>query len=260
MREAWRHECADDQGGCTSPENAWEDDYENFIPQSAFDGEEYAFLTWEARGTAWDFDVFEDLFTGWTGNGTTTSSIAQSSDNFSGFNDPDSEFSLFNRTFVDDTFEKIKLQLVDFDRSGAITGEDIDMMLAFYYDSQMAQTDQDKAKFDFDGSGTIDEDDAIHLIDVVLMLYLGDANADGVYNSSDLVQVIASGTYEDEEENNSSWSQGDWNFDNDFTSSNLVDSQADGGYEIGYKDAMKPIWLKHITDTSAGGFYFPDWS
>lgn len=48
----------------------------------------------------------------------------------------------------------------------------------------------------------------------------GDANADGVFDSTDLVQVFVAGKYDTGA--TATWSQGDWNNDGLFTSSDLV--------------------------------------
>ncbi len=58
----------------------------------------------------------------------------------------------------------------------------------------------------------------------------GDANHDGVFNSSDLVLVFAAGQYEDQIVGNSTWEQGDWNEDGDFTTADLVFVFAAGHY------------------------------
>ncbi|MEZ6120929.1 MAG: hypothetical protein R3C28_30770 [Pirellulaceae bacterium] len=50
----------------------------------------------------------------------------------------------------------------------------------------------------------------------------GDVTGDGVFNSSDLVQVFQAGHYEDAIIGNSTWEQGDWNGDGEFNSSDLV--------------------------------------
>jgi hypothetical protein len=50
----------------------------------------------------------------------------------------------------------------------------------------------------------------------------GDANGDGVFNSSDLVKVFAAGEYADEIPLNSSFETGDWNLDGEFDSRDLV--------------------------------------
>jgi len=59
----------------------------------------------------------------------------------------------------------------------------------------------------------------------------GDANADGFFDSTDLVQVFQAGEYEDEITDNSYWITGDWNSDGDFDSSDLVIAFQAGQYE-----------------------------
>jgi hypothetical protein len=51
--------------------------------------------------------------------------------------------------------------------------------------------------------------------------WIGDANLDGEFNSSDLLHVFQTGQYEDVENGNSNWSTGDWNTDGDFASADL---------------------------------------
>jgi hypothetical protein len=59
----------------------------------------------------------------------------------------------------------------------------------------------------------------------------GDANTDGLFNSTDLVQVFQRGEYEDSVAGNSTWSDGDWNNDNEFDSGDLVAAFQTGKYE-----------------------------
>jgi hypothetical protein len=59
----------------------------------------------------------------------------------------------------------------------------------------------------------------------------GDANADGLFTSADLVQVFQAGEYEDGIAGNSNWGDGDWDNDNDFTSGDLVVAFQSGKYE-----------------------------
>ena len=61
----------------------------------------------------------------------------------------------------------------------------------------------------------------------------GDANRDGAFDSTDLVQVFQAGEYEDSLANNSTWEEGDWNGDGDFTSSDLVLAFQSGSYRLG---------------------------
>ena len=63
--------------------------------------------------------------------------------------------------------------------------------------------------------------------------WFGDANLDGEFNSTDLVNVFQAAEYEDATPENSGWATGDWNGDQDFTSTDLVVAFQDGGYELG---------------------------
>jgi hypothetical protein len=59
----------------------------------------------------------------------------------------------------------------------------------------------------------------------------GDANIDGLFNSTDLVQVFQRGEYEDTVVGNSTSSGGDWNSDHEFDSGDLVAAFQTGKYE-----------------------------
>ena len=68
------------------------------------------------------------------------------------------------------------------------------------------------------------------LIQNVLGTSAGDANLDGVFNSSDLVAVFRVGEYEDAIPDNSSWADGDWNCDGEFNSRDIVAAFQAGRY------------------------------
>jgi hypothetical protein len=61
--------------------------------------------------------------------------------------------------------------------------------------------------------------------------YVGDANLDGEFNSADLIDALAAGTYELERD--TGWASGDFDGNGRFESSDLVEALADGGYEQG---------------------------
>jgi hypothetical protein len=69
--------------------------------------------------------------------------------------------------------------------------------------------------------------------------WMGDATLDGQFNSSDLVEVLSSGSYETDVE--SVWSTGDFNGDGRSDSSDLVAALADGGYELGPRAAVAAV-------------------
>lgn len=102
----------------------------------------------------------------------------------------------------------------DFDGDGQITAADIDLLGAAIRSGDVL--------FDLNGDNSIDQADLLHLVETILSTTIGDANLDGVFDSSDLVLVFAAGQYEDGIENNSGWAEGDWNGDGEFDSEDLV--------------------------------------
>ncbi len=68
-----------------------------------------------------------------------------------------------------------------------------------------------------------------------------DTNLDGEFNSTDLVNVLSAGQYEDGIPLNSVWATGDWDGDGEFTRLDLVVALADGGYEQGLRLAPAAV-------------------
>ena len=58
----------------------------------------------------------------------------------------------------------------------------------------------------------------------------GDANRDGVFDSSDLILAFQAAEFEDDVAGNSTWEEGDWNHDGDFTTSDFVVAFRFGAY------------------------------
>jgi hypothetical protein len=67
----------------------------------------------------------------------------------------------------------------------------------------------------------------------------GDANLDGEFNSSDLVEVFQRGKYELDID--AGWAEGDWNGDRRFDSGDMVAAFQDGGYEVGALAAVSAV-------------------
>ena len=86
-------------------------------------------------------------------------------------------------------------------------------------------------EFDLNDDDEVDEADVGYLIDRVLNNLEGDANLDGPFDSSDLIEVLQYRKYEDLDVGISTWATGDWNGDRDFNSSDLIDALQDGRYE-----------------------------
>ena len=72
-----------------------------------------------------------------------------------------------------------------------------------------------------------------------LNTYIGDANVDGEFNSSDLVQVFTAGKYETG--GDATWGEGDWDGSGDFGSGDLVFAFTGGGYETGPRGALAAV-------------------
>ena len=82
--------------------------------------------------------------------------------------------------------------------------------------------------------GDIDRDGDLDVITNGTQWYenrpIGDANNDGVFNSTDLVLLSQAGKYENEIVFDASFEQGDWNNDHEFTSADLVLAFQAGNY------------------------------
>ncbi len=102
------------------------------------------------------------------------------------------------------------------------------------------QQDIDWQPYDLNQDGQFTTADRDYLINEIFHTFYGDANLDGEFNSTDLVQVLVSGEYEDQRPLNSTWSTGDWNGDLEFTTGDLVLALSAGGYEKGPKSHPIP--------------------
>jgi hypothetical protein len=114
----------------------------------------------------------------------------------------------------------------DFDGNGVLEVSDVESLM-----TQIRQGDMN-VRFDVNIDHVIDHNDLTVWVRTLKKTYFGDANLDGLFNSSDLVSVLSTGEYEDEIPANSGWTSGDWNADAEFTSGDLVSALADGGYEL----------------------------
>ena len=112
----------------------------------------------------------------------------------------------------------------DFDLDGTVSITDVDSL------RDAILTANPHIDFDLNGDSAMDRQDLTFMIESILGTHFGDANLDGLFNSSDLVLAFQAGEYEDDIENNSNWSGGDWNCDGDFSSSDLVLAFQSGSY------------------------------
>ena len=86
-------------------------------------------------------------------------------------------------------------------------------------------------QFDLNENGIVDGDDLDVWIRDLAQTWYGDSNLDGLFDSSDMVQVFAAGKYDNDKI--ARWSEGDWSGDGRFNSGDLVSAFAGGGYDAG---------------------------
>ncbi len=121
----------------------------------------------------------------------------------------------------------------DYNEDGQLTVADLDLQ------SQAIKDNGPLQPFDENGDGVVDLADRTIWVKQYKHTWMGDADLDGEFNSSDLVDVFQAGTYETGEP--ATWATGDWTGDMQFDSSDLVEAFQDGGYEEGVRPAINAV-------------------
>ena len=135
----------------------------------------------------------------------------------------------------------------DFDGNGVLDVADVDRL------NQEIVTGLHGAEFDLNSDERVDGEDLRIWVKELKHTWIGDANLDSEFNSSDMVQVFVAGKYETVEA--ASWSEGAWNADAVFDSGDMVAAFVDGGYEQGLLTDGAAVpepggWLLLITAAS----------
>ena len=113
----------------------------------------------------------------------------------------------------------------DLDQNGRLDDADIDILCSLIGDGDL--------RGDLNSDGTPNQEDYLFLIRDLMGTDLGDANLDGVFDSTDFIVIFQAGEYEDGVAGNSGWAEGDWNCDGEFNSTDLIVAFQVGHYEIG---------------------------
>jgi hypothetical protein len=98
--------------------------------------------------------------------------------------------------------------------------------------SEVVRSGEQKELFDLNHDNRVDADDVSVWAENLRLTYVGDANLDGQFDSTDLVQIFQAGLYETENVL-ASWSTGDWTSDGKFNSTDLIAAFQSGGYDQG---------------------------
>ena len=113
----------------------------------------------------------------------------------------------------------------DFNADGVLDVRDIDLLSA-----QLRKPSPSKW-FDVTGDSLVDMNDVTFWLKDLKKSWIGDADVNLEFNSSDFVQVFTVGKYETEQP--AVWSEGDWDASGTFESGDFVVAFQDGGYEQG---------------------------
>ena len=121
----------------------------------------------------------------------------------------------------------------DFNSSGALDVGDIDALTA------ASAAGGNEAQYDLNGDTFVNGGDVNIWVKDLKNTWIGDADVNGEFNSSDFVTVFSAGKYETG--SNAVWSEGDWNANGQFESGDFVAAFADGGYEVGPRAAVNAV-------------------
>ena len=117
----------------------------------------------------------------------------------------------------------------DIDMDHEFTSADVDLLMSAIRGGASDHI------YDMDGDGDMspDRDDLTAWVRDIKATWFGDANLDGEFNSTDLVEVFQAGEYQDDVDLNSTWQTGDWDGDGEFDSGDFVVAFQEGGFEMG---------------------------
>jgi probable HAF family extracellular repeat protein len=122
----------------------------------------------------------------------------------------------------------------DYNQNGELDVDDLDRQ------AQAIRGGTNPPEYDLNGDGVVDYDgDRIYWLHELKRTWVGDANLDGQFDSSDFVQIFEVGKYEMQQAAN--WSEGDWSGDGVFDSADFVIAFQDGGYEQGPRAVVAAV-------------------
>lgn len=144
---------------------------------------------------------------------------------------------IYNRALTSEELHNVAFvagERGDFNANGSLDAGDIDAL------TTEVLAGNHPSSFDLTGDGFVNDNDRIFWVEEIRKTYFGDANLDGVFNTSDFVLVFQAGEYHDELALNSTWATGDWDGDGDFTSGDFVRAFQSRGFEALPRAAVVP--------------------
>jgi hypothetical protein len=216
----------------------------------------HAALTWNADGDhtiyvngvpgdtvigVGDFDFGENLTGDWTIGGDGLGTNPENVDSTRYLRGELADFAIFNGELTRDEIASIMSSGVksssgligDFDGSGELDLADVNLLNA------AVASQQNDDKFDLDGDQQVTASDLNLWVTDLKNTWIGDANLDGEFNSSDFVSIFSAAKYERDQD--ATWDEGDWNGNLRFSSGDLVSAFIDGGFEKGARPAVNVV-------------------
>jgi hypothetical protein len=128
-----------------------------------------------------------------------------------------------------------RLTFVDYDGVAHIFGANGDLNgnnVVDFHDADIlaraVATGNQNPLLDIDQDGQVNRRDLTVWVKDLARTWFGDANLDGIFDSSDLIAIMQAGKFERAVD--ALWSEGDWNGDGRFDTSDLIAAFQDGGY------------------------------
>ncbi|MDG2385244.1 MAG: hypothetical protein P8N76_26470 [Pirellulaceae bacterium] len=121
----------------------------------------------------------------------------------------------------------------DFNGNGELDASDIDSL------SAEVRAGTNNLEFDVNSDGSVNSADRSFWVADLKVSWFGDANLDGLFNSSDLVTVFSVGKFETGE--TAGWAEGDWDGDAVFGTGDLVAAFSDAGFEVGKRPSAAVV-------------------
>ncbi len=121
----------------------------------------------------------------------------------------------------------------DYSGNGVLDAADLDLQATAIGNNGPAGT------YDLTGDGNVNYEDRLAWINTLKKTWIGDADLDGQFNSSDFVTVFQAGKFETGQA--AGWAEGDWDGNKLFNTTDFVAAFQQGGYEAGPKAAVSAV-------------------
>jgi hypothetical protein len=202
------------------------------------------FFSSDRDGLEWDMDIYMstrlDLESPWGPAVRLGPDINTSGPEFGGEIAADG-YMYFNRSDGIEDWNSYELWRVpvtvvvpgDFNNNGLLDAPDINEL------TRQSVSGANRPAYDLNQDALVNEADIHVWVTDLFHTWIGDADLSREFNSSDLVVVLAAGTYE--ADTDAVWSTGDFNGDGRSNSGDLVVALADGGYELGPRAGVAAV-------------------